>query len=138
MAGENILPNVHYPDYFQLISVNMNHADIPAPLDCVPIMYVEPRATNGTGIVVDDIVIGVQVIDAGEDVELIYASTPQATTGTSLQTAVTSVATVGTYEPTINTANNFVPAGNWILAKFSDGVDTAHIAVTLRFRSRLK
>lgn len=138
MAGENILPNEHYPDYFQLISVNMNHADVPATLDCVPIMYVEPRASNGTGIVVDDIVIGVQVIDAGEDVELIYAATPQATTGTSLQSAVTSLATVGTYEPTINTDNNFVPAGNWILAKFSDGVDAAHIAVTLRFRSRLK
>ena len=138
MAGENILPSEHYPDYFQLISVNMNHADVPATLDCVPIMYVEPRASNGTGIVVDDIVIGVQVIDATEDVELIYAATPQATTGTSLQTAVTSLATVGTYEPTTNTANNFVPAGNWILAKFSDGVDTAHIAVTIRFRSRLK
>lgn len=138
MAGENILPNEHYPDYFQIVSLNMNHADVPAALDCVPIMYVEPRASNGTGIVVDDIIIGVQVIDATEDVELIYATTPNATTGTSLQTAVTSVAAVGTFEPTINTANNFVPAGNWILAKFSDGVDTAHIAVTLRFRSRLK
>jgi len=138
MAGENILPNEQYPDYFQLMSVNINHADVPAALDCVPIMYVEPRATNGTGIVVDGIIIGVQVIDATEDVELIYATTPQATTGTSLQTAVTSLATVGTLEPVINTANNFVPAGNWILAKFSDGVDTAHIAVTLRFRSRLK
>lgn len=138
MAGENILPNEHYPDYFQIVSLNVNHADVPAALDCVPIMYVEPRATNGTGIVVDDIIIGVQVVDAGEDVELIYSPDPNATTGTSLQTAVTSVATVGTYEPTINTANNFVPAGNWILAKFSDGVDTAHIAVTIRFRSRQK
>jgi hypothetical protein len=138
MPGENVLPNEHYPDYFQIVSVNMNHADVPAALDCVPIMYVEPRATNGTGIVVDDIIIGVQVVDAGEDVELIYSTDPNATTGTSLQTAVTSVATVGTYEPTINTANNFVPAGNWILAKFSDGVDTAHIAVTIRFRSRQK
>jgi hypothetical protein len=138
MAGENILPNEHYPDYFQIVSLNMNHADVPGALDCVPIMYVEPRATNGTGIVVDDIIIGVQVVDAGEDVELIYSPDPNATTGTSLQTAVTSVATVGTYEPTINTANNFVPAGNWILAKFSDGVDTAHIAVTIRFRSRQK
>lgn len=138
MAGENILPNEHYPDYFQIVTVNMNHADVPAALDCVPIMYVEPRATNGTGIVVDDIIIGVQVLDAGEDVELIYSPDPNATTGTSLQTAVTSVATVGTYEPTINTANNFVPAGNWILAKFSDGVDAAHIAVTIRFRSRQK
>lgn len=138
MAGENILPNEHYPDYFQIVSVNINHADVPAALDCVPIMYVEPRATNGTGIVVDDIIIGVQVVDATEDVELIYSPNPNATTGTSLQTAVTSVATVGTYEPTINTDNNFVPAGNWILAKFSDGVDTAHIAVTIRFRSRPK
>ena len=138
MAGENVLPNEHYPDYFQILSVNMNHADVPAALDCVPIMYVEPRATNGTGIIVDDIIIGVQVVDAGEDVELIYSTDPNATTGTSLQTAVTSVATVGTYEPTINTANNFVPAGYWILAKFSDGVDAAHIAVTIRFRSRQK
>jgi hypothetical protein len=138
MAGENILQNEHYPDYFQIVTVNMNHADVPGALDCVPIMYVEPRATNGTGIVVDDIIIGVQVVDAGEDVELIYSTDPNATTGTSLQTAVTSVATVGTYEPTLNTANNFVPAGNWILAKFSDGVDTAHIAVTIRFRSRQK
>jgi hypothetical protein len=138
MPGENVLPNEHYPDYFQIVAVNMNHADIPAALDCVPIMYVEPRATNGTGIIVDYIVTGVQVIDATEDVELIYATNPNATTGTSLQTAVTSLGVVGTYEPTINTNNNFVPAGNWILAKFSDGVDTAHIAVTIRFRSRLK
>jgi hypothetical protein len=138
MAGENVLPNEHYPDYFQIVSQNMNHADVPAALDCVPIMYVEPRATDGTGIVVDDIIIGVQVIDASEDVELIYSTSVNATTGTSLQTAVTSLGTVGTYEPTINTDNNFVPAGNWILAKFSDGVDTAHIAVTIRFRSRLK
>lgn len=138
MAGENILANEHYPDYFQIISVNMNHADVPAALDCVPIMYVEPRATNGTGIVVDDVIIGVQVIDATEDVELIYSTNPNATTGTSLQTAVTSLGTVGTYEPALNIDNNFVPAGNWILAKFSDGVDTAHIAVTIRFRSRLK
>jgi hypothetical protein len=138
MAGENVLPNEHYPDYFQIVAVNMNHADVPSTLDCVPVMYVEPRATNGTGIVVDSIVYGVQVIDATEDVELIYSTDPNATTGTSLQTAVTSVATVGTYIPTINTSNNFVPAGNWILVKFSDGVDTAHIAVTIRFRSRLK
>lgn len=138
MAGENVLPNEHYPDYFQIVTVNMNHADVPANLDCVPVMYVEPRATNGTGIVVDSIVYGVQVIDAAEDVELIYSTDPNATTGTSLQAAVTSLGTVGTYIPTINTSNNFVPAGNWILAKFSDGVDAAHIAVTIRFRSRLK
>lgn len=138
MAGENVLPNEHYPDYFQIVSVNLNHADVPGALDCVPIMHVEPRATNGTGIIVDDIIIGVQVIDAGMNVELIYATGANATTGTSLQNAVTSLGTVGTYEPTINTDNNFVPAGNWILAKFSDGVDTAHIAVTIRFRSRPK
>ena len=138
MAGENVLPNEHYPDYFQLISMNMNHADIPAALDCIPIMYVEPRATNGTGIVVDDITWGVQVVDAGISVELIYAATVNATTGTSLQTAVTSVAAVGTFEPTTNTANNFVPAGNWILAKFTDLADTVHLGLTFRFRSRLK
>lgn len=138
MAGENTLPNEHYPDYFQLVSFNMNHADIPAALDCIPIMYVEPRASNGTGIVVDDIVWGVQVVDAGISVELIYATTVNATTGTSLQTAVTSVATVGTLEPTVNTDNNFVPAGNWILAKFTDLADTVHLGLTLRFRSRLK
>ena len=138
MASENVLPNEHYPDYFQIVSFNMNHADIPAALDCVPVMYVEPRATNGTGIVVDDITWGVQVIDAGISVELIYAATVNATTGTSLQTAVTSVATVGTLEPTVNTANNFVPAGNWILAKFTDAADTVHLGLTLRFRSRLK
>ena len=138
MAGENVLPNEHYPDYFQIVTVNMNHADVPGLLDCVPVMYVEPRATNGTGIVVDSIVYGVQVIDATENVELIYSTDPNATTGTSLQAAVTSLGTVGTYIPTINTSNNFVPAGNWILAKFSDGVDAAHIAVTIRFRSRPK
>ena len=138
MAGETPLPAEHYPDHFELISLNINHADVPATLDCVPIMYVEARASNGTGIVVDAITIGVQVLDATEDVEFIYAATPNATTGTSLQTAVTSVAATGTFTPTINTSNNFVPAGNWILAKFSDGVDTAHIAATIRFRSRLK
>lgn len=137
MAGEIPVSLEQYPDAFTTISVNLNASDIPAALDTVPLMYVEPRVT-GSGIVVDEIAYGVSVVDATEDIQLIYAATPQATTGTAIHGTVTSLATVGTYEPTIDSANNFVPSGSWILAKFSDGVDTAFVTVQIRYRSRLK
>ena len=202
MPGEPTVPFEQYPDAFTTISVNLNAGDIPAALDAVPLMYVEPRVA-GSGIVVDDIVYGVSVVDATEDpvrmylmqmgeiplltrhqevtaarhidrtryyyrtwmlasdfmlqgatrlleqvrdgklrldrtIEVSYAATPQATTGTAIHATATSLATVGTYEPTIDATNNFVPAGNWILAKFSDGIDTAFVTVQIRYRSRLK
>lgn len=137
MPGEPTVPFEQYPDAFTTISVNLNAGDIPAALDAVPVMYVESRV-SGSGIVVDDIIYGVSVVDATEDIQLIYAATPQATTGTAIHATATSLATVGTYEPTIDATNNFVPAGNWILAKFSDGIDTAFVTVQIRYRSRLK
>ena len=63
MAGENILPNEHYPDYFQIVSIPFNHALEGTAANTMPFMYVEPRATNGTGIVVDSIVVGISLAE---------------------------------------------------------------------------
>lgn len=126
----NPLVTQHYPDDFQIHTTFLRHGDVPTD-DCVPIFYADRT------VVIDSIVYGVSEIDATEDVELVHATTPQATTGTSLQTAVSSLATLGQVTPTINTANNEVPSGSWIIAKFSDGVDTAHVTIQIRFRSRL-
>lgn len=126
----NALVTQHYPDDFQIHTTFLRHGDVPTD-DCVPIFYADRT------VVIDSIVYGVSEIDATEDVELVHATTPQATTGTSLQTAVSSLATLGQVTPTINTANNEVPSGSWIIAKFSDGTDTAHVTIQIRFRSRL-
>ena len=126
----NVLVTQHYPDDFQIHTTFLRHGDVPTD-DCVPIFYADRT------VVIDSIVYGVSEIDATEDVELVHATTPQATTGTSLQTAVSSLATLGQVTPTINTANNQVPSGSWIIAKFSDGVDSAHVTIQIRFRSRL-
>lgn len=140
MAGENVLPNEHYPDYFQIINVPFNQASEGTGAHTLPFMYVEPRATNGTGIVVDSIAIGISVLEGtAETVEVVHATTVQATSGfVSLQTATVSTNAFGTTIPTINTDNNFVPAGSWLMLKFDAALGTAHGCVTIRFRSRLK
>lgn len=140
MPGENVLPNEHYPDYFQIVNVPFNQASEGTGAWTVPFMYVEPRATNGTGIIVDSIAIGVSVVEgAAENVEVVHATTVQATSGfVSLQTSVVSINTAGTTIPTINTSNNFVPAGSWLMLKFDAALGTAHGCVTIRFRSRPK
>jgi len=140
MPGESVLPNEHYPDYFQVVTVPFNHALEGTAANTLPFMYVEPRATNGTGIVVDSIAIGISVAEgAAENVEVVHATTVQATTGfVSLQTATVSTNALGTTIPTINTNNNFVPAGSWLMLKFDAALGTAHGCVTIRFRSRLK
>jgi hypothetical protein len=138
MAGENILPAEHYPDYFQILSHSIDHNLIPNTSNRMVWFYVEPRASNGSGIVVDSITYGIAVTDASRDLDMFHATTPQATSGTLLQTAAISTATVGTYAATIDKANNFVPAGSWISIKTNGNVNTLHGAVTIRFRSRLK
>jgi hypothetical protein len=140
MPGEPTLPNEHYPDYFQIVNVPFAPPFEATGAFTVPFMYVEPRATNGTGIVVDSIAIGVSLIEgAAENVEVVHATTVQATSGfVSIQTAVTSINAAGTTIPTINTDNNFVPAGSWLMLKFDAALGTAHGCVTIRFRSRLK
>lgn len=139
MAGENVLPNEHYPDYFQIVSIPFFHAMLPASTDALPLLYVEPRATNGTGIVIDSITYGVSLVESVADtVEVIYAATPQATTGTSLQTATIPLNVLGAATTTININNNFVPAGNWLILKANADIGQAHGCVTIRFRSRLK
>ena len=139
MPGEPTLPNEHYPDYFQIVTVPFNQASESASLT-VPLMYVEARSSNGTGIVVDSIAIGISVVEGtAETVEVVHATTVQATTGfVSIQTAATSVNTLGTTIPTINTDNNFVPAGSWLMLKFDAAQANTHGCVTIRFRSRLK
>jgi hypothetical protein len=134
----NVLVTQHYPDDFQVITAVINHALDAATLLTIPVMYVESRG-NGTGIVIDSIAIGINVVEgAAETVEVVHATTVQASTGlTSVQTAATSVNALGTTLPTINTSNNFVPAGSWILLKFDAAQANVHGAVTIRFRSRL-
>jgi hypothetical protein len=139
MAGENILPNEHYPDYFQIVTIPFFHAMVPTGNDTLPLMYVEPRATNGTGIVIDSITYGVAVIETLADTaEIIHAATPQATTGLSLQTATIPLNVLGTATTTINSNNNFVPAGNWLILKANADLGQVHGCITIRFRSRLK
>jgi len=140
MAGENVLPNEHYPDYFQIVNIPFNHALEGTTANTLPFMYVEPRATNGTGIVVDSIVIGISLAEgAAETVEVVHATTVEASTGfVSIQTATVSTNALGTTITTINANNNFVPAGSWLMLKFNAALGTAHGCVTIRFRSRLK
>ena len=139
MAGENVLPNEHYPDYFQIATIPFFHGMLNTTGDIIPLMYVEPRASNGTGIVVDSITYGISIQESSADtLEVIHATTPQATTGTSIQTATTPSNAVGTATTTINTDNNFVPAGSWLILKASADLGQAHGCVTIRFRSRLK
>lgn len=140
MAGESTLPNEHYPDYFQIVNVPFNHALEGTAAFTLPFMYVEPRSTNGTGIVVDSIAIGISLAEGtAETVEVVHATTVEAQTGfVSLQTATVSTNAAGTTIPTINTSNNFVPAGSWLMLKFDAALGTAHGCVTIRFRSRLK
>jgi hypothetical protein len=139
MAGENVLPVEHYPDDFQVVSIAFFHGMLNNSNDIIPLMYVEPRATNGTGIVVDSITYGIAIAESAADtIEVIHATTPQATTGLSLQTATVPLNVLGTATTTINTSNNFVPAGSWLILKASDNMDQVHGCVTIRFRSRLK
>lgn len=139
MPGESTLPNEHYPDYFQVVSVSFYHAMVNSSTNTLPIMYVEPRATNGTGIVIDSIVYGVSHNETSADTgEIIFASTPQSATGTSIQSSPVALDTVGEKTGLIDTSNNFVPAGNWLIFKSSAGLSQVHCNITIRFRSRLK
>jgi len=140
MPGEPTLPNEHYPDYFQIVTVPFSQASEGTGAFTIPFMYVEPRANNSTGIVVDSIAIGISVVEGtAETVEVVHATTVQATTGfVSLQTATVSTNVLGTTIPTINTNNNFVPAGSWLMLKFDAAQANTHGCVTIRFRSRLK
>lgn len=127
-----------YPDDFQIVTCTINH-NLEAPtLLTIPVFYVESRGT-GTGIVIDSIVIGINVVEGqAETVEVVHATSIEASSGlTSIQTATTSVNALGTTLPTINTANNFVPAGSWVLLKFDAAQAAVHGAVQIRFRSRL-
>lgn len=133
----NVLVTQQYPDDFQVITAVINHNLEAASLLTIPVMYVESRG-NGTGVIIDSIAIGINVVEgAAETVEVVHATTVQASSGfTSVQTAATSVNALGTTLPTINTSNNFVPAGSWIMLKFDAAQAAVHGAVTIRFRSR--
>lgn len=137
MAGESVLPAEHYPDYFQVLSHSIDHILIPNTSNRMVWFYVEPRAGNGSGIVVDSITYGIAVTEA-LTLDVMHASTPQATTGTLIQSSSVSASSQGAISATINPSNNFVPAGNWVSVKTSGNANTIHGAVTIRFRSRLK
>lgn len=138
MAGENIMPAEHYPDYFQVVSFALIHTNFDNTTHTTPLMYVEARNANGSGVVIDSVTYGVGVAEAATTMEVIYATLPEATTGTSIHTSTVNVATTGTKTTTIDPSNNFVPSGYWILAKANQNVGQLHCAVTIRFRSRRK
>jgi len=127
-----------YPHHFQIVTCPINHTLEAPTLLTIPVFYVESRGT-GTGIVIDSIVIGINVVEGtAETVEVVHATTVQASSGlTSVQTTPTSVDALGTTLPTINTANNFVPAGSWVLLKFDAAQGQVHGAVQIRFRSQI-
>lgn len=137
MAGETVLASEEYPDYFQVFSHSIDHNLIPNSTNRMLVMHVEPRAGNGSGIVIDSITYGIAEVD-GVTVDMFHATTPQATSGTVLQVAPVSAAVAGTYSATINTANNFVPAGSWLSIITNANANQLHGAVTIRFRSRMK
>lgn len=137
MAGESVLPAEHYPDYFQVLSHSIDHVLIPNSSNRMVWFYVEPRASNGSGIVVDSITYGIAVTES-LTLDVMHASTPQAINGTLIQSSSVSASSQGTISATINPANNFVPAGNWVSVKTSGNANSVHGAVTIRFRSRLK
>jgi hypothetical protein len=123
----------HYPDDFQILNFYVNHAVVPAANDAIPLFYADRN------MVVDSIVYGVAVAETGssDTVELVHATTPQATTGTSIQSAASSINTAGTVTPTISTSGNEVASGRWVIAKFSDALGQFHGTIQVRFRSRL-
>lgn len=128
----------NYPHDFQVINCVINH-NLEAPsLLTIPVMYVDSRG-SGSGIIIDHIAIGINVVEgAAETVEVVHATTVQASSGfTSIQTTTTSVNALGTTLPTINAANNFVPAGSWVLLKFDAAQAAVHGAVSIRFRSQI-
>lgn len=123
----------HYPDDFQILNFTIIHSGVPAALDTLPLFYADRR------LVVDSITYGVAVAETGssDTVELVHATTPQATTGTSIQSATSSINTVGTVTPTVSSTNNEVPSGSWVIAKFSDSLGQVHLNIQVRFRSRI-
>lgn len=122
-----------YPDDFQILNFTFVHSGVPASLDSMPLFYADRR------MVIDSITYGVAVAESGgpDTVELVHATTPQATTGTSIQSAASSINTVGTVIPTISSTNNEVPSGSWVIAKFSDALGQVHLAIQVRFRTLL-
>lgn len=134
MPGENVLPASEYPDDFEIVSVPFNHVLEGTAANTIPFLYAD------VDLVVDSVVVGISVIEgAAETVEVVHATTIQATTGfLSLQTATVSTNTLGTTVATVNTSNNLVPAGSWIMLKFDAALGAAHGCVQIRFRTRLK
>jgi hypothetical protein len=133
MPGENILPASEYPDDFEIVSIPFFHAMDATAAFTIPLMYAD------VDLAVDSIVIGVSVLEAAKNAEVVHATTVQATTGfLALQTAAVSTASAGTTVCTVNTSNNIVPAGNWIFLKFDAATTAVHGCVQLRFRTRLK
>lgn len=123
----------YYPHDFQTLNFFILHTGVPAALDAMPLFYADRR------LVIDSIIYGVAVAETGgpDTVELVHATTPQATTGTSIQSAASSINTVGTVTPTVSSTNNEVPSGSWVIAKFSDNLGQVHLNVQVRFRSSI-
>lgn len=138
MAGETVLASEEYPDYFQVFSHSIDHNLIPNSSNRMTIMYVEPRAGNGSGIVIDSVTYGIAHEDATVTLNLFHATTPQALTGTNIHSTPASAAALGTVTTTINSSNNFVPAGSWINLVTNVNANQLHGSVTIRFRSRMK
>lgn len=138
MPGESTIPFIQYPDSFHVIHMTFQVA--PSTSTGIPLMYVEPRSGAGKdGLVVDSVQAVVSAAAAGVTLQLQHTSNPDGTTGaTAIMSSTISCATTGIKEGTVDQANNFVPSGNILFAKFAGTTTGLLCSLQVRLRSRLK
>ena len=117
------------PDFFQDLAFHIGHAVVPNSNNTVLLYFAERP------VVIDSCTYGVAVTDS-LTCNLIHVTNPANTTGTNVQTAAASMSATGTVRPAINSDNNLVPAGSWLVAKFSGNANTLHVGIHIRYRTR--
>lgn len=118
------------PDFFQDLSFPLSHTLIDNQTNSILLFYAERT------LVVDSVIVGVADGDSGITVQLLAVTTPGNTTGTAIHATPVSITTAGTYKPTIDSTNNVVPTGSWLLAKYVGSVNTLHMSLHIRYRTR--
>jgi hypothetical protein len=117
------------PDFFQDLAFHIGHTVVPNSNNTVLLYFAERP------VVIDSCTYGVATTD-GITCQLIYVSDPANTTGTAVHATPSSMSATGTIRPTIDIDNNLVPAGSWLLAKFSGNANTLHVGIHIRYRTR--
>ena len=117
------------PDFFQDLSFPIDHTLIPNGTNCILLFYAE------RDVVIDSVIVGVATADS-ITFQLLSVAAPSDTTGTAIHDTAVSLSATGTTKPTININQNVVPAGYWLLAKYSGSSNTLHMGVHIRYRTR--